>query len=144
MIDIQPATNAHLDEILAWLKQEQEETGEGFYCNKEIIVEAFNASELHCAIYENCTVVGFGIYRVNSNQEAFIDILEIHPAHRGKGYGKALAQHLIQMLSERGAHDIAVKCVPRSSEGYWRKFSFTELENVRRWPGEQLKLTLIL
>jgi GNAT superfamily N-acetyltransferase len=143
MIDIQLATNVHLDEVLAWLKQEQEETGESFYRNKEIIVDSFNASEMVCASVDNC-VIGFGIFTRYSQGGSCIDIFEIHPAHRGKGYGRELAQHFIQMLSESRAHNISVKCAPHSSEGFWRKFGFTELENAKNWPGEPLKLTLIL
>jgi hypothetical protein len=33
------ATEAHLREMLSWLRQEQRETGEGFYCNRKIIIE---------------------------------------------------------------------------------------------------------
>jgi len=52
------ATEAHLREMLSWLRQEEGETGDGFYCNREIIIESQKQGEVWCAVARSI-VVGF-------------------------------------------------------------------------------------
>ena len=124
MIDISEATQSQLNEVLRWLKQEQDESLEGFYCNKEIIISSFDDSEMHC-LSNNEHVIGFGIFS-HKTSGASIDILEIHPQHRGSGHGTNLAQHLIGYLFQSGANYVSVKCSPRSSERFWRGLGLIE------------------
>jgi hypothetical protein len=37
-VDVVKATQADLDYILGWLEREHEEDGEGFWCNKRLII----------------------------------------------------------------------------------------------------------
>ena len=123
MFVVVPANQAHLSEILAWLEREYLDANEGFYCNKSIIIESLANGELSCALFQG-QPVGFVIHTLKSVGSA-IDILEIHPAHRGQGFGTHLARHAISRLFSAGATFVTVKCAPRSSEPFWRALGFT-------------------
>lgn len=135
------AQATHLEDVLDWLEREQAESSEGFYCNKDIIVSAFEAGEMYCAL-AGSSVVGFVIHTLKTTG-ASIDILEIHPAHRGTGFGRQLAEHAIDRLSKQGAAFLTVRCAPRSSQGFWEKFGFVLIEDRRSRPFDPplLKLT---
>ncbi len=122
MTDIVLATKSHIIEILAWLKQELEETEEGFYCERELIVESQQQGEVYCAI-DRSKVVGFIVLN-RKTPGAFIDILEIKQDCRGKGFGKRLALYAIDRLFESGAEYIKVQCAPRRSEPFWKSLGF--------------------
>jgi GNAT superfamily N-acetyltransferase len=138
MLTITQPTQVQLSEILAWLEREEAETGEGFLCNKDIIVEAFACEEIYCAVLER-SVVGFVTHNVKS-QSASIDILEVCPAHRRRGYGTKLALDAIERLFKAGAPNITVKCAPSSSESFWRKFGFVTFKPRQGIVPLQLKL----
>ena len=131
---ISEATQAQLDEVMRWLKQEHDELLEGFYCNKSTITSSFAARQMYCML-RGGHVVGFGIFKIKSAAIGSIDILEIHPKQRRNGYGKKLAIHLVNHLFHSGADRVSVKCAPRSSESFWRKLGFvsqrSELEQFR-------------
>jgi len=89
MLTIGPATSQQLAEVLGWLEQEQLEMSEGFYCNRDIIVQSFGSGEMYCAISQQ-SVVGFVLHTLKTAGSS-IDILEIRPSHRRRGFGKQLA-----------------------------------------------------
>ena len=139
MTDISEATQSQLNEVLRWLKQEQDESLEGFYCNKEIIISSFNDSEMRC-LSNSEHVIGFGIFN-HKTSGASIDILEIHPHHRSSGHGTKLAQHLIDHLFQSGAEYVYVKCSPNSSERFWRGLGFIERpDRCQQFPPLELWL----
>lgn len=56
--------------------------------------------------YESDTPVGFALFFYNystfrAKPGIYLEDLFIQPEHRGKGYGKALLQHLINLAKER-------------------------------------------
>ncbi|WP_169447712.1 GNAT family N-acetyltransferase [Luteimonas mephitis] len=122
---ISEATQDHLGQVLHWLKLEQEELLEGFYCNKEIICSSFAAREMQCLLKDGHPI-GFGIFHIKPSGTASIDILEIHPLHRGSGHGTELAKNLIGHLLRSGSTHVSVQCAPRSSESFWRKLGFVD------------------
>jgi ribosomal protein S18 acetylase RimI-like enzyme len=134
------ASEIQLSEVLSWLEREHLESSEGFYCNKDIIVEAFENGEMFCALL-NDQVVGFAIH-TRKSIGASIDILEIHPAYRSQGFGSRLAQQTTERLFNAGAAFVTVKCAPRSSELFWRQLGFvpTARPASRRFEPPQLML----
>ncbi len=116
------ATEAHLREMLSWLKQEQRETGEGFYCNREIIIESQKQEKVWCAVVHSM-VVGF-VVQNRMTAGSSIDILEVMPQSRGQGFGKILALGAIERLFKSGAEFITVQCAPRESEPFWKSLGF--------------------
>jgi len=140
MATIINTSKLQLDEVLTWLEQEQNDSCEGFYCNKEIIIDSFNACEMRC-IKLNGLTVGFGIFNIKSIS-ASIDILEIHPSYRGNGLGMQMAQHLLAHLFNSRVPYVSVKCTPKSSEKFWRKLGFIEYPDKYRHLREPLELKL--
>lgn len=49
-------TNKQLDEIEGWLKAERQKTGEGFYCNWNVIKHSFEKNRLLTISLNNKTV----------------------------------------------------------------------------------------
>lgn len=122
MISIVPSTRPLLSEVLGWLEREHEETGEGFHCNRDIIVSSHQTGELLCAISDQ-GALAFAVYNLKSVGSA-IDILEVHPMHRKKGIGTLLASAAVGRLFEAGSPFVTVQCSPRSSEKFWRSLGF--------------------
>lgn len=120
------ATGAHLREILSWLKQEERETGEGFYCNRETIIESQKQGKVWCAVAHSM-VVGF-VVQNRMTVGSSIDILEVKPQSRGQGFGKLLARGAIERLFHSGADFITVQCSPRASEPFWKSLGFRRTE----------------
>ena len=130
MITIAPSSDKHLESILDWLREERSKTGEGFYCNKSIIISSHHNGEVHVAL-ENEFVVGFvGDHLYSYSKGSSIDILEVHPKHRNRNIGKTLALGTISRLFELGAELVSVECAPRSSEGFWRKLGFKLKDDI--------------
>ena len=134
------ATEAHLREMLSWLRQEERETGEGFYCNCEIIIESQKQAEVWCAVARSI-VVGF-VVQTRKTVGASIDILEVKPQCRGQGFGKMLAISAIERLFMSGAEFITVRCAPRDSEPFWKSLGFQPTETPQRSVWENPKLVL--
>ncbi len=135
-------THAQLQTILRWLKREHVEDLEssgGFYCNRAIIRQSFKESEIKCLILGR-TIIGFTTFRLSSAYSA-IDIFEIRPGYRQRGYGKNFAQHMINFLFTEGAPHITVECAPRSSEQFWRSLGFVESgKKYHDWSNPRLSL----
>lgn len=118
-------TSAQLNTVLRWLKREHDEDlggASGFYCNRSIIRDSFRASEMKCLVIGRI-VIGFATFRLRDSYSA-LDILEIRPGYRQRGYGNQFAQYMINHLFSGGAPYILVECAPRSSERFWRRLGF--------------------
>lgn len=139
MIEILASTESSLDELLRWLRREEAESGEGFFCNEEIIAASHASGDLHCGI-ANGQVVGFVVHTATPAR-ASIDILEVHPQHRRRGIGTQLAADTIKRLHASAAQFITVQCRPRSSEAFWRSLGFASSpSSPKRWAPVQLEL----
>lgn len=137
-------TRAQLATVMRWLKKEEFEDESGFYCNRSIIRNSFRNSEMKCLLIGR-VVAGFAIYSLNTSYSA-IDILEIRPGYRRKGYGRKFVGYLINMLFTQGASRIVIECAPHSSESFWRDLGFVEQKDkpsmfgnpkleLRSWPN---------
>lgn len=131
-IKIVEARKEHLAEVLDWLRVEEERFGEGFYCHRDVIASSFQDGEVYCALGEG-EVAGFVVHNRKQIGSA-IDLLEVRPDLRGRGFGKLLADDVTERLFAMGAEFIEVKCAPRSSEGFWRTRGFTLIASKCRSP----------
>lgn len=122
MTEVVLATDAAVSEALLWLRREADELGEGFYCNRDVILRSHRERQVYCAL-EAGAVLGFVVHNIMSVGAA-IDILEVHPWQRGRGIGTALAINAVERLFEQQVPWIRVKCAPRSSEAFWRRLGF--------------------
>lgn len=136
-----------LKEINKWLIEEDKKTGDGFYCNWEVIKSAFEKNKLASISLEG-KVVGFIIWR-NYDCVATIDIAEIKPSHRSKGLGQILTNRLFSKFLSEDIFVVNLQCSPASSEPVWKKLGFQDIrqesdeDNVDYSENKQLYKILI-
>lgn len=65
-----------------------------------------------------------GIY---DGSRAVIHLLSVHPAHQGKGLGRALAEKCAERLQAMGAPGVSATATP-ASLGFWGKLGFVPLD----------------
>lgn len=123
-ISFNPNQN-QLDEIQNWLILEENESGEGFYCNWSIISNAFSKDQMAIILLNSC-VVGFAVWKYPDNLTAEIDIVEIIPTQRNKGLCKHLILNLFEYFKNRNIYAVDLQCNPASSEPIWRKLGFID------------------
>lgn len=63
------------------------------------------------------------------------DILEIRPALRGKGYGRILADFMIQSAWDEGRSVVEIEIAPASAEPFWLSMGFTLVEEREGYGG---------
>lgn len=138
-LTVREADDYDLLRLLEWLSDERRSTGEGFYCNAGVIIRAWRENELyaliqkfqprrwhHFRVFEGlptneseCEVVGFAVVGNKA-----IDIIEIHPAYRWKGY----ATVLLDQLDELGFHPgPEIEAVP-GSVGFWERRGYQRVD----------------
>ncbi|MCP4637452.1 MAG: GNAT family N-acetyltransferase [Methyloversatilis sp.] len=122
MFNIATACQSHFEEICTWLEQEELEYQSGFYCKKEELAESLAVGEMFCGVL-NGSAIAFATFSIKSS--GYVDIMEVHPKHRRRGFGKELALFTISHLFKSGVNSIYVTCAPRSSELFWRSIGFT-------------------
>jgi len=73
-------------------------------------------------------IIGMGALRRIRENIGEIKRMYIRPAYRGKGYGKALLQQLLQKAKEFGYHSIYLDTGPfmTAAQQLYRSFGFTE------------------
>lgn len=134
-------TPAQAETVIRWLKKEWvgDPDGGGFYHNRSIIRQAARNGEMTCLLAGE-TIVGFAVFTFGRSR-AKIDIFEIRPGYRGRGFGHHLAVHIVQMLVSQGASRVELECAPRSSEAFWRTLGFVDQEGrASAWENPKLVL----
>ncbi|ASP68617.1 GNAT family N-acetyltransferase [Sinorhizobium meliloti] len=63
------------------------------------------------------------------------DILEIRPDHRGNGYGRILADFMIQTVWEDGRSVVEIEIAPSSAEPFWLHMGFKLVEDRQGYGG---------
>lgn len=129
-------------EVEKWLIEEQTKTGEGFYCNWRVIEGAINDSSFGTISSEG-KVVGFVVW----TEWLFtgrIDIMEIKPSHRGKGFGKLLTDQLLKHFVSKDIMVVDLQCSPAESEPVWRKLGFINFpESISATNNKELYRILV-
>lgn len=136
--EIAPATNADMLEIETWLDAEEAEyqtvlsTGamglrvdgtatQGFRGNWDIIKRSWSAGETRV-----------DVLRVNGEVVGFLsgtDTLEIRPDLRGKGFGRLLAEFMIDVAWQEGRSVLKIEIAPSTAEPFWRRMGFTTVDD---------------
>jgi predicted GNAT family acetyltransferase len=84
-------TLEHFEELKKWLKEEDKLYNEGFFCQIHTIEKSFQNRKL-IVITDNGLTVGFLTYYYH-NYIVNIEIAEVKPDSRGKGFGRLLLNH---------------------------------------------------
>lgn len=116
---IRTTTDVDFEYIRGWLIDENKKTGEGFLCNISSIEKTHQDAEL-AAIFLESYPIGFATL-LNSRD----NILEIHPDHRNKGYGRLLSNWVEKCFFSRGMSVIEIECSPETSASFWKKMGYT-------------------
>lgn len=110
---IRVSTDADLVAVERWLK----ETGSGFLNNIDLIRDAHRENRLHVlAEMPSNSVIAFC--------SGWLDILEVHPDHCRRGYGRHLAEQIMHMAETNGFIGLKIECKPHSSVPFWQKMGF--------------------
>jgi ribosomal protein S18 acetylase RimI-like enzyme len=126
-------TQDQIEEIKAWLIEEQNNSGEGFYCNWSIIASFYKRWNFS-VISTNNKTIGFACWRNTSDLSGQINIFEIHPDFRRRGVGLYFTEKLLSHFVEKNVYVIDLQCVPSTSEIFWRYLGFTDVPlNIRYW-----------
>ncbi len=146
-VSFSPTIN-QIDEIEKWLIAERKKTGEGFYCNWNIIKASFQNNQLGIITYNKKTI-GFATWMLTSDLTARIDIAEIKPTYRNKGIGRVLIMQLLSFLKKRNICVIDLQCSPSNSEDVWKRLGFIDFpDNPEKYgfyfdEDKRLYITLI-
>ncbi len=121
---IRKATPSDVSEILAWLKQEFDEEGKGFWCHRDSI--ASSGADI-CALIENKTdkpvafcqggLVGGGGF------------FEVRPNMRRKGLGTLLFDHCLEQAKKEERLGLWIRCTSDSVR-FWEKCGFENFEEL--------------
>lgn len=140
------ATEQHLLQLTEWLQAEWVSTehqgiARGFYCNLSIIQKAHAEGRLSCIVAAG-ECIAFVSYN-NWSPVVRLDIVEVHPKHRGKGVGRLLVEKFIEDRLSNGDVAAEVECVPWDSHYFWQKLGFLEIPegvDTNHYFYERLKL----
>lgn len=119
MAEIGLASDEDFLAVSNWLKSERNETGEGFFCNINIIRSGFSEKTMY-VLREGNEPLAFLVNGLTTD-----GIMETHPAHRQKGYGKKLFEFALQREIEKGTCVLHIDCAPDTSVQFWMRNGFT-------------------
>jgi len=114
-----------LVEIKNFLIEEDKLYKEGFYCNWNIIEKSFSENHLFAMGLDN-EIIGFLTWTNYGNQYLAIDIMEIFPKYRNKGFGEIFYDKAEKYFMANNVFAIKLFCSPKSSEIFWKKMGFTK------------------
>ncbi|WP_319228903.1 GNAT family N-acetyltransferase [Draconibacterium orientale] len=115
-------TKSDFLELENWLIDEYNKFDEGFYCNWNIIKDSYKDNEV-ITLSLNDKIIGFVAWS-QDQKVIHINIMEIHPDYRSKGFGERFFEKLELTFKERGYIAFELFCDPRESEHFWRKIGF--------------------
>ena len=125
MVFINNPSIKQLDKIKQFLIREDKFFRDGFYCNWRNIEQSFNEDRL-VAMGLDGEIIGFLTWENVGNNYLEINIMEINPKYRNKGFGKIFYDKAEKYFIQNNFIAIKLFCSPKSSEMFWRKMGFTK------------------
>src|SRR5690606_24233063 len=116
------------EEIKNWLIEEYEKSNQGFYCNWNIIENAFKQNRLFTFEFEGKNI-GFLCW-FDLDSYVVIDIMEIHPEFRNKKLGREFYYKAEEYFQIKNYKAIKLFCAPKESEHFWKKMKFRKFPNI--------------
>jgi len=135
-INFKPSAD-QIAEIKEWLLEEDNVAGEGFFCNWSSITQSFTDDKIAVLVSGQKTI-GF-ISWFEWEKVARIQLSEIKPDERKKGFGRCLAEKLFEKLTKKGFLVVDLHCQPAVSEKVWKRLGFKRFPDVKDYEYENSK-----
>lgn len=138
--EIVSATHASMAETEAWLDEEEsvyesahkawvaggyadDPPSRGFRCNWDTVKRSWreNSSRVDILMVDGLAI-GFLAGR---------DILEVRPDRRGEGWGRLLAEFMIEVARGEGLSVIEIEIAPLAAQPFWERMGFTVVPDRR-------------
>lgn len=134
---VETGTQADLDEVLRWLKDEYDETGSSFWVNRGAITQSLEYDSFF-VIREGGDAVAFQMGRYSPS------IVAVQPDRRGRGYGRAFAEWTIEDARTNGVCVLAIECQPPTSIPFWKRMGFQMVKETEatEWVGGDARLVI--
>lgn len=104
-------TAQYLNVTLQWLKDEDEQFGEGFFCNADIVKKCFLERRAICAVID-AKPVAFAVFYIAAPHSG-IEIIQVRRDFRKHGLGRKLVIETLKRLRRRGAAYVNADCTSR-------------------------------
>ncbi len=117
--NIKVAAKIDLNKIEQWLRKEYEKEGQGFFSNKDIVIDNFYKNQLFVYIINNFPV-GFITGPFDGPS-----ILNVNKDFQGIGVGTRLFEYILNKAIKNKIDVIKIQCKPETSVGFWEKMGFT-------------------
>jgi GNAT superfamily N-acetyltransferase len=125
--EVSEATHEDLVSILAWLKHEYDENGgSGFWCNCEVIRNAFDTPETLWVIRRNGEAIAFQV------GEYAAEILSVRKDHRNCGLATSLLDASIERAKAADVNALSVQCASETALGFWKRMGFLNYRDPRQ------------
>jgi GNAT superfamily N-acetyltransferase len=134
--EVVEATPEDITCILAWLKREYDEDGEGFWCNHNLVSDTLDRPGNIWVVRRNGVAVAFQLGRYSA------DILSVRKDYRNAGIGKALVQASIERAFSDDVNALSVQCEPKESLGFWERMGFVRYGDLEPYSDVNARLTL--
>jgi GNAT superfamily N-acetyltransferase len=119
-----------LNEIKEWLLvEDRKERYAGFYCNWHNSVEySISRNEIAIVLLDG-QPIGFLTW-LGDKKVTKIQIAEVKPGFRKRGYGRLLVDAVLNKLQQQGCMVAYLHCQPAKSEKAWKKIGFKQYPNL--------------
>jgi GNAT superfamily N-acetyltransferase len=115
-LNFRSATDSDMKSIYTWLVEQDKRGVHGsFLCNWNLTREIYEEEKIIVGIQD-----GFPIAYMWVN----FGIVEVHEEFRGKGAGRKLVTHGVELLRKAGDFCIRIECAPTTSIPFWLKMGF--------------------
>ncbi len=113
---------SNMSHVEAWLIEEMEATGEGFYNNLEIIDDSFQKKQI-LTLDQDGESIAFVTWRPIGVMVG-IEICVLHPNLRKQGIGKYFVTHFLDYFRAKGFIAAKLHASPASSSSFWEAMGF--------------------
>ena len=128
--EVSPAIQNDLVCILAWLEREyDEDDGDGFWCNRDVIRDAFDEAGNLWVIRRDGEAVAFQV------GEYAASIISVRKDHRRSGLATSFVKASIERAKAADVNMLSVQCAPEASFAFWKRMGFEKYHDYRR-PGD--------
>lgn len=122
-VAVAPSTDEAFRQIMNWLLEEYEQSGEGFYCNRRILERCHTDGDLTVAMLGRAAV-GFLAARRSEPWDE-MHIMSVKPNLRRRHcIGTALTQEYLDTARANDSIGILIECQPIESATFWSRFGF--------------------